>query len=287
MRQRLLSPALASVVTRICVVVALAFDLGKTGSQAALPQGLDDVAQRFVAEPDRVKKEQLLEAIVQFRDSGTRLLDIARNTADLETKWLAIRGLGMVKYRPAGRFLIESLKYPHPWVRASAARAIGDTGLNEAIPALIATLRAEQSGGSVEQTSHALAELGATEAIPTLKRTAAGKAAQHSVQTRVWVVQAIGQLGSRDEVTFLASFLDDKDSLVARIAAKGIEHITGEDFGLPRGEGPQNPSAGIKCAMDWWSQNKEHFHPIGHAARRSQPKMRTNKRVHRSPHTSD
>ena len=267
MKQRHLRTALTSFVIPVCFLVAPVFSLGAIGSHAVLSQGLDDVAQRFVAERDRVRKEELLEAIVRFPDSGARLLDIAHSTSDLDTKWLAIRGLGRVKYQPAGRFLIESLKHPHPSVRACAARAIGDSGLHEAIPALIATLRAEQSGGSVEQTCLALANLGAREAIPTLKHAAAANAARHSTQTRGWVVQAIGRLGSRDDVTFLASFLDDNDSFVAVIAANAIEHITGECFGLPRGEGLQNPSAGIKRARDWWAQNKEHFHPAVHAAR--------------------
>jgi HEAT repeat protein len=120
---------------------------------------------------------------------------------------------------------------------------------------LIRLLRREKDGGVIEQTSLALQWLQAKEAIPELKR-----AASHpSIQTRCWVLQAIGKLGTESDLAFLANHLYDSESFVCIDAAQALEMITGEDFGFPKGSGPMTPLPPVEAARKWWAKNQSKF----------------------------
>ena len=229
------------------------------GAQRPNSLAKDEVINQFLKEKDIAQKEMTLRTITQIPDSGQRLLEIASSSHDINTKYLAIRGLGEIKYHPAKSFLIKSLNHSHPWIRANAARALGDMGISEAIPTLITTLKKEKNGGVIEQISLALGNLQAMESLPELKRTTLRLKGFHSSQTLVWVIQAIGRLGSEAEVPFLASYLGHKDSYVTITAAEGIQHITGADFGFPLGPGLNNPDPAIQKASFWWVQNKSRY----------------------------
>ena len=181
--------------------------------------------------------------------AGEALMDIVRTTEEIDSEWLAIRALGHLRYKRAEPLLIQSLRDKHPYVRANAARALGDMRAISASGPLIELLENESDGGVIEQTSLALANIEAAEAIPALI-----DAANHdNVQTRAWVVQAIGRLGSRNEIPALAKYLDDPSPHVQIAAAKGIENIAGVDFGFPKGSGPRNSRpAGLRRARSWW-----------------------------------
>jgi HEAT repeats len=208
--------------------------------------------EKFRGEKDRVEQERLLYEILKYPDAGAQLLLVARSKSDPNTKWMAIRGTGFAKYQPATPFLIEWLSHHHYGVRANAARALGEIRAKLAIPALVRLLRREKNGGVIEQTSLALQWLEAREAVPTLKR-----AASHpSTQTRCWVLQAVGKLGSRSDLPFLAKYLYDPSIGVCMCAAQAIEVITGEDFGFPKREGPMNPYPPVETARRWWEKNK-------------------------------
>jgi HEAT repeat protein len=218
----------------------------------------DGLLNRFIAEPDEAKKEQLLNQAVRLPDVGSKLLSVAMRTNDILTKWMSIRGIGMVKYQKAVPFLIDSLNHQHPYVRANAARALGEIGDRSVSSRLIQLLGHERDAGVVEQTSLALRMLGAREAVPTLER-----AATHpSGQTRCWVLQAIGTLGGKKEVPFLAQYLYGSNEIVNMCAAQAVEEITGEDFGFPGRSGPMSPHQGIERAREWWEKNKISFSTI-------------------------
>ncbi len=220
----------------------------------------EDVISWFLKEKDIEQKERALRAITQMPDSGPKLLEIARSSNNIHTKYLALRGLGEIKFHPAKFFLIKSLSHIHPWIRANAARALGDMEISEAIPILITTLKKEKNSGVIEQTSFALGNLQAREALPELKRTTSRLKVSRSSQTLIWVIQSIGRLGSDAEVPFLASYLDYKDSYVCVTAATGIQHITGADLGFPLGPDElNNPGLAIQKARRWWVQNKNRY----------------------------
>lgn len=218
----------------------------------------DPILTKFIAEKNSAQKEQLMNEIVSQPDVGPRLLLVAMRSNDIVTKWMSIRGIGYVKYRKAFAFLIESLNRQHPHVRANAARALGEIGANAASSNLIRLLSYENDGGVIEQTALALWMLGATEAVPMLKRVAPHPVAQ----TRCWVLHSIGILGTKTDIPFLAKYLYDPIVIVNRCAARAIEEITGEDFGLPRQSGLVSLDQGVEPARRWWEANKTPFRKL-------------------------
>jgi len=86
----------------------------------------DDLLTKFIAETEQGKEEQLLNEIVRQPDAGPTLLRLAMHANDTLTKWMSIRGIGIVKYGKAVSFLIDSLTHEHPYVRANSARALGE-----------------------------------------------------------------------------------------------------------------------------------------------------------------
>jgi HEAT repeats len=221
---------------------------------AALSQS-GDLLNRFIAETDQAKKEQLLNELVCQPEAGPTLLHVAKSTNDILTKWISIRGVGMVKYAKAVPFLIDALNHQHSYVRANAARALGEIGDGSATSPLIRLLGHESDGGVIEQTSLALRWLGAKEAVPILKRVST----HPSSQTRCWVLQAIGTLGAKHDVPFLARHLYDRNDIVDMCAAQAIETITSQDFGFPKRSGVTSPQQGIENARRWWETNKAKF----------------------------
>jgi HEAT repeat protein len=234
-------------------------------------EDLHKLLASFESTKSLAKKETLLYEIQQnYPEAGGELLKIAVRSKDTSTKYKAIFELGQLKYREATPFLVKSLSDPEAYVRANAARALGDMwetdgveGWREEYPklssSLIDLLKRERDGGVIEQTSLALQTLKAKDAVPALKEKLGNSSL--GKQTMAWLLQAIGTLGSRQDVPFLASFLDDKQGgmLYGQAAAGAIESITGQDFGLPKHEGPCNPSIGVENARKWWSANRAQF----------------------------
>jgi HEAT repeat protein len=209
---------------------------------------------RFRQTRDVADKERILYRIIpKAREAGLLLLDLAKTTDDNDTRWLAIRGLGMLKFEEAAPFLIESLKSEEHYVRANAARALGELRYSYAAPALIYLLQAELDAGVIEQTSLALLMIKARDAIPVIK----SRMSFNSMQTRCWLLDAIGGLGSRTDVGFIAKYLygDDAASVgLSLCAARALATLTGEDVGLPKASGLFDPQAPVLKARKWWEE---------------------------------
>jgi HEAT repeat protein len=213
------------------------------------------------------KKEKVLYEIQQhYPEAGNELLKIAVRSKDINTKYKAIFELGQLKYREATPFLVKSLSDRERFVRANAARALGemwkDAGAEDwrkkypnLSHTLIDLLKRETDGGTIEQTSLALQMLKAKDAVPALKEKLGNSSL--GTQTKGWLLQAVGALGTRQDVPFLAGFLSDDQAGMS--AAEAIESITEQDFGFPKREGPSNPSIGIENARKWWSANRGQF----------------------------
>jgi HEAT repeat protein len=244
---------------RACVAL-LSLSLGASGWLAS-GQHREQTAPlvRQLRETHNVaEKERILDRITQrgYR-AGQQLLQLAKTTDDNDTRWLAIRGLGMLKFREAAPFLIESLQSDERYVRSNAARALGELRYSPAAPALIHLLEAEQDAGVIEQTSLALRMIKAVDAIPVLK----SRMSFNSTQTRCWLLDAIAALGSKKEVPFIAKHLYDTDfGGVPLCAARALATLTGEDFGLPQ-NGIFDPQAPVLKARSWWEETQKRQDP--------------------------
>jgi HEAT repeat protein len=223
------------------------------------PDNLYLLLSRFQTSTDIASKEAVLRnIIIGFPNAGPDLLTIARETDDTDTEWLAIRGIGELKFKDASPFLKQSLKSPEHYVRANAARALGELHDTSAAPNLIQTIKNERDNGVIEQSALALEMLKATDALPALK----AKANNPSEQTRISILGAIEVLGSKREVPFFASLLNDKSKVVAEFSAHSIERITGQDFGFPKcGPGPctLDSDKGLLSAQIWWDAHRQEY----------------------------
>jgi HEAT repeat protein len=231
-----------------------------TSDRCAGAQGQEQTVSlvlRFRQTRDVSDKERILDRIVQRgSEAGRLLLDLAKRTEDNDTRWLAIRGLGILRFEHAAPFLIESLKSGEHYVRANAARALGELRYSYSVPALIPLLESEQDAGVIEQTSLALRLMKAQDAIPVIK----SRMSFNSMQTRCWLLDAIGDLGSRMDAAFIAKYLygDDTASIgLSLCAARSLAALTGEDFGLPKGSGIFDPQAPVLKARKWWEQTQK------------------------------
>jgi hypothetical protein len=216
---------------------------------------------RFRESHDLADKERILNLIIQRGyGAGQPLLQLAKTTDDNDTRWLAIRGLGMLKFEEAAPFFIESLKSDEHYVRANAARALGELRYSQAGPALIHLLEVEQDAGVIEQTSLALRMIKAEDAIPIIK----SRMSFSSTQTRCWLLDAVAGLGSKTDVPFIAKYLYSSDTASEGIplcATRALATLTGEDFGLPKASGIFDPQAPILKARKWWEQTHKQYDP--------------------------
>lgn len=200
-------------------------------------------------------KEQILNRIAQRGgDAGKQLLGLAKTTGDPDTRWLAIRGLGMMKFREAAPFLVDSLRSSEHYVRANAARALGEIRYSPATPSLIDLLRTEDDSGVVQQTALALRMIKARDAIPVLK----SRVSSASWQTRCWLLDSIAGLGSDADVPDLAQYLyhtdADNQTATAECSARALDSLTQGELGLPRPGGIYDPWGIVLKARKWWDE---------------------------------
>jgi len=181
-------------------------------------------------------------------------LVLAEGPENGDTNWLSIRGIGYLKFSGAIPFLEDSLNSKSVFVRANAARSLGEIGDASAIDFLMTVLSKEQNGGVIEQTAMALQMLRAKNAIPILKT----KIGNPSPQTRIWILGAVEFLGGRAELRFIAASLQDPDMGVRAYAAESMQRLSGQNFGFPTGTGVHvfDEESSINNAPRWWSNHK-------------------------------
>ena len=170
-----------------------------------------------------------MEITSRFPEAGPDLLALAEAPQDGDTNWMAIRGIGYLKFAPAVSFLEVSVNSRSSLVRANAARALGEIGDSSAIDPLITALSKEEDSGVIEQTVGAFQMLHAMKAIPTIKT----KIGNPSPQTRIWVLAAIAFICVHAELPFIAASLADPSILVRYTAAVIVEYLSGQDNGFP------------------------------------------------------
>jgi hypothetical protein len=161
-----------------------------TQSGAAQDFGTTSLIRQFRETSAIPAKEQILDRITQRGgDAGKQLLGLAKTTDDADTRWLAIRGLGMMRVREAAPFLVDSLRSSEHYVRANAARALGEIRYSAATPFLIDLLSTEDDAGVIQQTALALGMIKAHDALPVLK----SRMSSPTLQTRCWLLDSTPQ----------------------------------------------------------------------------------------------
>jgi HEAT repeat protein len=239
------------------VAVTLAFQLAYACAQPGSPppETTASLLRRFQAADAIAAKEELLSRIAERgREAGKGLLNVARKTDDVATRWLAIRGLGMMKFKEAAPFLVDSLRSSEHYVRANAARALGEIRYTPAADALIDLLRTEKDAGVTEQAALALSMIDARKAIPVLM----SRMTSSSTQTKCWLLDSVARLGSDAEMSYVAQYLhganDDQQSgtVIADCAARSLDALTHGEIGLPPPGGIYDPSSRIRKAREWW-----------------------------------
>lgn len=232
-------------------VIWLAPSLG-----VAQPQpSTGELLRQFDRAHNLAAKERLLRTITTTDEqAGPGLLSLAESTPNLDTRWMAMRGIAALHYTAAAPFLEESLKHSDPLVRANAARALGDLRIETAAQPLLDMFVAEDNPAALEQSSLALRMLNIKAAAPYLRQ----KIPNYTGQTRQWLIQALSGLGSTaTDVPLIAGYL--QDDIGGDMAAEAIKQLTGVNFGA-RAQGLSGiPTRFTMAARDWWLSHKDEW----------------------------
>jgi hypothetical protein len=216
------------------------------------PEPTASLLVRFDNEHNLAAKEGLLLAVTN-RDAGAgpSLLRLAESTTSNDTRWMAMRGMATLHFTDCAPFLQASLKASDRLVRANAARALGDLRIGSASASLLAMFVAESDPGAIQQASLSLRMLDVRAAVPYVR----AKIPSFTGQTRAWLIQALGTLGSAADVPLIAGYLDDMGSDTAATAA--IQELAGVSFG-PRSLGlGAYPPPETLAARTWWKSHKD------------------------------
>jgi hypothetical protein len=212
-----------------------------------------DIYARFDSEHDYAKKEGLLRQITDHSlNAGPTLLHLAEHTRNLDTRWMAMRGLATVHYQSCAKFLEASLTDTDATVRANAARALADLRITAAGPQIQAMFAAERDPRAIEQASLALNLLDVRAAVPDIRT----KIPQYPGQTRAWLLQALGALGNSTDVPLVAGYLNRSDMAGAMAAAEALAELTGISFGPPPNGPFGYPPADLRAAREWWKSHE-------------------------------
>lgn len=208
--------------------------------------------RNFDNEHNLAAKERLLLGITaEGAAAGPSLLRLAQATTKVDTRWMAMRGMATVHCASCAPFLEASLKDSNPLIRANAARALGDLGIKEASDSLRAMFAAENDGAAVEQSSLALSRLDVRTAVPDIRK----KIPEFTGQTRIWLIQALGHLGTTADVPFTAGFLNELSS--GQMATEALQELTGVDFNIHHSGLSGVPSPETLRAQAWWTSHKD------------------------------
>jgi HEAT repeat protein len=232
--------------------LALALTMTPSIRSQELPAS-SDLFTRFDNEHDLTKKENLLRQITDHSlNAGPTLLDLAEQTRNLDTRWMAIRGLATLHYQASDQFLEESLTNPDAVVRSNAVRALADLDVTPAGPQIQAMFAKEKNPGAIEQATLALRVLHVRAAVPDIR----SKIPDYTWQTRAWLLQALGDLGSSTDVPLIAGYLNSTDKASAISAAHALEELTGVNFGPPPNGIAGYPPSDLQAARKWWTSHE-------------------------------
>jgi hypothetical protein len=222
---------------------------------AQKPKPIARLLRQFDTEHGLAEKEVLLGTVVRENPGGgPALLQLAESTRNTDTRWMAMRGMVRLHCAACAPFLAASLKDPDVFVRANAARALGDLKVTSASGLLLEMFTVEQGPPAIEQASLALHLLDIKAGAPAIRE----KIPRFPGQTRAWLVQALGALGDDGDVPLIAGYLEDEAT--EEIAVEAIERLTGVYFGFTPHNGLSfYPPPELLLARAWWKTHKDEW----------------------------
>ncbi len=207
---------------------------------------------QFDEEHDLARKERLMGAVTgQYPGAGTALVRLAQATANVDTRWMAMRGMATLHFKSATPFLEKSLRDSDALVRANAARALSDLRSTTSAGPLLEMFAVEREDAALQQGSLALWKLGIRAGAPAIRQ----KITDTTGQTRGWLIQALGRLGDRADVPLIASYLDVEGADWS--ATEALQELTGVDFGIVTSGLMSYPPPSTLAARAWWRAHRE------------------------------
>ena len=213
---------------------------------------LTALLHQFDEEHDLARKERLLGQVTsQYPLAGAALLRLAQSTSNVDTRWMAIRGMATLHFKSGTPFLEQSLRDSDAGVRANAARALSDLLSKTSAKPLLAMFVVEREDSALEQCSLALKTLSIKAAAPVIRQ----KISETTGQTRSWLIQALGRLGDRSDVPLIATYLDVQGAEWA--ATDALQELTGVDFGIIHTGLTSYPPPSTLAARAWWQAHSD------------------------------
>jgi len=139
----------------------------------------------------------------------------------------AAAAMGELGLTEAVPHLLEALRDPDPMVRGSAATALGRTGSLEAVPQLLEALR-DRDPINRASAATALGKVGSLQAVPQLLEALRDMAPT----VRGSAATALGEIGSTEAVSQLLKALRDEDTIVRGSVATALGKV-GSIQGVP------------------------------------------------------
>jgi hypothetical protein len=128
---------------------------------------------------------------------------------------------------------------------------LGDLRIKTAAIPLLAMFAAEKEPPAIEQASLALRMLDVKAAAHYVRE----KIPFFTRQIRLWLIQALGTVGSPADVPFIAGYLDEKMSDMA--ATEALQELVGVSFGPPTLGASALPTPETLAARAWWKSHKD------------------------------
>jgi HEAT repeat protein len=185
--------------------------VGTLRSVEAVPQ----LIKVYNSTPDAKTKKLALEALAQIGDRKAEDIYLANlPSEDTELRRYAYEGLArMADERYVERITKDSLRERNAEVKLAQAFAIYNLGRREYIEAIVQDL----STGRREQAANYLLEVRPADLYPYLR--------QSSLQSRKWIVEALGRVGTEETISKLTPLLESREPDLVNATTLAIERI--------------------------------------------------------------
>jgi len=217
--------------------------LGEFRSHEAVPHFIGLLREEDI---DCYTKEYLIEALGKTgtRESVEFLVGFLRSAGDGYWQRLAGKALQRIGTTDAVSGLIGSLSNSNHSVRFTSVEILGESGEMKSVPALLGRLD-DPDPEVRRKAAWALGKIRSTAAIPGLLGLLRER--ESNQQVMVAIIEALGQIGSREGASAVARLLDSPESDI-RYAAR--ECLRTGFRGLPRNPQTGEPLGGSTASED-------------------------------------